>query len=235
MPQFQRRAGQNVRQLAIRRRVKAIASFASAALAIAFPFLLERLFENFLKQMSALNPAQTQPSLNLPPALYALFIAIAIGSTANGIYLWKRANHADQGAKGEEDMAQVMLPLQQAGWQIEYGMHLGNRLGDADIVCISPQKKAFVIDVKSHRGTIITDGKQLQRQMGKMTYPFEKDFLIQATKQALQVKKQKNLSFVTAIVAFSNAKVAISSNRVHKVYVVDKAKLIPLLQSLAGS
>ncbi|MEP0913323.1 NERD domain-containing protein [Leptolyngbya sp. GB1-A1] len=129
-------------------------------------------------------------------------------------------------------MAQAMLPLQQAGWQIEYGMHLGNRLGDADIVCISPQKKAFVIDVKSHRGTVITDGKQLQRQMGKTTYPFEKDFLTQATKQALQVRKQKNLSYITAIVAFSNARVSMQSNKIQKVYVVEKSELIPLLKTL---
>lgn len=223
-----RKPGQNIRELAIKRRVRAIASFASAVLALVFPFLLA----NLLKQIAALNSTQTQPSFNGFPAVYALCVIAALGSTANGIYLWKRANHADQGAKGEEDIAQVMIPLQRAGWQIEYGMRLGDRLGDADIVCISPQGKAFVVDVKSHRGTVITDGKQLQRQMGKATYPFEKDFLTQVTKQALQVKKQKNLSYVTAIVAFSNARVSILSNKVQKVYVVEKAKLVPLLKSL---
>ncbi|WP_225913925.1 nuclease-related domain-containing protein [Leptolyngbya ohadii] len=212
----------------MRRRIKAIASFASAAFILVLPFLLTQL----LKQIAALSSAQTQSSFNLPPAVYAFCVIVALGSTANGFYLWKRANHADQGAKGEEDIAEAMLPLQQAGWQIEYGMRLGNRLGDADIVCISPQGKAFVIDVKSHRGTVTTDGKQLSRQMGKQTYPFEKDFLSQAMKQALQVKKQKNLDFVTPIVAFSNAKVSIRSNKVQKVYVVEKLELIPLLKTL---
>ncbi len=151
---------------------------------------------------------------------------------ANGSFLWKRANHADQGAKGEEDTAQEISQLAQLGWQVDYGMRLGSGLGDADIVCISPQNKAYVIDVKSHRGEVTTDGKQLYRRMGKTTYSFEKSFLKQAMKQALQVKKQKNLSFVTPIVSFSDAKVSVPSSRIQNVYVIEKLKLVPLLKSL---
>jgi hypothetical protein len=152
--------------------------------------------------------------------------------TANGVFLWKRANHADQGAKGEEDTAQALFQLEQEGWKVEYGMRLGRGLGDADIVCISPQNKAYVIDVKSHKGEVTTDGKQLYRRMGKTTYPFEKNFLNQAMKQALQVKEQKNLNFVTPVVTFSDAKVLVPSNRLQKVYVIDKLRLVSLLKSL---
>jgi cysteine synthase len=125
-----------------------------------------------------------------------------------------------------------MRALEREGWQIEYGMRLGNRLGDADIVCVSPQNNAYVIDVKSHRGEVFADGAVLSRRMGTQTYPFEKNFLAQAMQQALQVKQQKGLSFVTPIVAFSNAKVSISSGKLQKVYVVSKSQLIPLLKSL---
>ena len=232
MPKVRRQAGQNIRELALKRRVKAIAAFISAGFVIFSPFFLIKTFENFLRQISSLNSSQSQSSLHLPPIFYALFIIVALGLVANGVFLWKRANHADQGAKGEEDTAEEIFQLEQEGWQIEYGMRLSNKLGDVDIVCVSPQNKAYVIDVKSHRGEVTTDGKQLYRRMGKTTYPFEKNFLNQAMKQALQVKEQKGLGFVTPIVAFSNAKVLVPPGKLQKVYVVEKSRLVSLLKSL---
>jgi Nuclease-related domain len=232
MPKSSRQAGQNIRELALKRRVKAIISFASAGFSVCAPFLLVKVFEPLLNPVSALNPSQPRISLNLPPLVYVFCVIAALGLVAEGVFLWKRADRADQGAKGEEDTAQEMLPLARAGWQVEYGLRLGNGLGDADIICISPQNKAYVIDVKSHRGEVTTDGKQLYRRMGKTTYSFEKNFLDQAMQQAFQVKKQKSLSFVTPIVAFSNAKVSIPSGKSKKVYVVEKSKLVSLLRSL---
>ncbi len=233
MPKPNRQAGKNIRKLASKRRFKAITSFISAGVAVFSLFGLIRIYELFVKLLSPINPSQAQiSSLQVPLPIYALFLLVALGLVVNGVYLWKRANHADQGAKGEEEAAQEMVQLEQEGWQIEYGMRLGNRLGDADIVCISPQNKAYVIDVKSHRGTVTTDGKLLYRRMGKTTYPFEKNFLDQAMKQALQVKKQKGLSFVTPMVAFSDATVSIPSGKLQKVYVVEKSRLLLLLKSL---
>jgi Nuclease-related domain len=211
---------------------QAIISFASAGLAVSIPFSLVKILEPLLKSFSALNPSQPQFLLNLLPILYVFCVVAALSLVAKGLFLWKRANHADQGAKGEEDTAQEMLQLEQGGWQVEYGLRLGGGLGDADIVCISPQNNAYVIDVKSHRGNVTTDGKQLYRRMGKTTYPFEKNFLDQAMKQAFQVKKQKNLSFVTPIVAFSDAKVSVPSGKSKNVYVVEKSKLVSLLKAL---
>lgn len=227
-----RQAGQNIRELALKRRVKAIISFASAGLAVSLPFLVVKVFEPLLNPISVLNPSQPQILLNLPPLVYLFCVIAALGLVVEGVSLWKRADRADQGAKGEKDMAQEMLQLEQESWQVEYGLRLGGGLGDADIVCISPQSKAYVIDVKSHRGEVTTDGKHLYRRMGKTTYPFEKNFLDQAMKQAFQVKKQKSLSFVTPIVAFSDAKVSIPSGKSKKVYVVEKSRLVSLLKSL---
>ncbi|WP_413175902.1 nuclease-related domain-containing protein [Anabaena azotica] len=233
MPKLNSQAGENVREMALKRRIKAITSFASAGFMVLFPFLFVKIFDDFLKKIFSLNSSQAPPpTLQFPIIFYALFIFISVCLFINGIYLWKRANHADQGAKGEEDIAQLMTQLKHAGWQIEYGMRLGNGLGDADIICISPKGKAYVIDVKSHRGEVTTDGTQLYKQMGKSTYAFEKNFLQQAMKQALQVKKQKTLNFVTPIVAFSNAQVSLPAEKLQNVYVVGKEKLIPLLKSL---
>jgi hypothetical protein len=233
MPRVSRRAGQNIRELALKRRTKAVISFTTAAFVLIFPFIMVRVFENFLSSLSSLSSSEPQASLNLPFTFYVLFGLglVSLGCVANGVYLWKRANYADQGAQGEEAIGLQVSELEREGWTIEYGMQLGNRLGDADIVCLSPQKKAYVIDVKSHRGTITTDGKQLYRRMGKATYSFEKDFLSQVKQQALQVKKQKGLRFVTPIVAFSEARVSIKG-KTQKVYLVESSRLIQLLRQL---
>jgi hypothetical protein len=193
---------------------------------------LAQTFGNLLKPISSLNPSQSQSSVHFPPILYVLFLIIALGFVVKGVDLWKLANRADQGAKGEEDISKEMIQLEKEGWQIEYGMRLGNRLGDADIVCLSPQNKAYVIDVKSHQGEVITDGKTLSRRIGKTIYSFEKNFLDQAMKQAFQVKKQKNLSLVTPIVVFSKATVRVPPGKLQKVYVVEKSRLVSLLKSL---
>ncbi len=232
MSKNDRQAGQNIRELALKRRLKAIISFTSAGFVIFIPTLLIRVFQNFLTQLSTLSSSHNQPTFNLPFAVHALFLFAAVGLTANGVYFWKRANHADQGAKGEEVVALEMSRLVQEGWQVEYGMKLGNRLGDADIICISPRNRAYVIDVKSHRGEVIADGDRLCRRMGKSTYPFEKDFLVQVVKQALQVKQQKSVSFVTPILVFSDAHVSLPNGKLRNVYVVERTRLVALLKSL---
>lgn len=232
MAKNSRRAGQNIRELAFKRRVKAICSFGSAGILLFMLFFANWMLEKFVKPMSAIASARSQPVTSFPPTFYILFILMALLLIANGVFWWKRAGHASQGAKGEEDTAQEMVQLEQDGWQVEYGMRLGNRLGDADIFCTSPRNKSYVIDVKSHKGEVTTDGENLYRRMGKTTYPFEKNFLAQVMKQALQVKKQKQLSFVTPILAFSAAKVSIPTGQLSKVYVIEKANLVSLLKDL---
>ncbi|MGK7906719.1 MAG: nuclease-related domain-containing protein [Synechococcus sp.] len=229
---IKRNAGQNIRQLALRRRIKAATMFASAAFVLVIPIIIVNSFSKLIADISSTNATQSEGTLSFPSIYYAFFILIAIGLASNGLILLKRARHADQGAQGEEDVAVDISRLKKEGWNIEYGMRLGNRLGDADIFCISPKKRAFVIDVKSHRGLVITDGKQLQRQMGSKTYAFEKNFLSQVMKQALQVKKQNKLKFVTPIICFSDAQVSIPKGKTKQVYVVDKTRLVPLLKSL---
>ena len=232
MPKSDRRAGQNIRELALKRRVRAVLSFVTAVLVICMPILWIKASGYFLKQLTPNNSSQAKSSLEMPFIVYLMLIVIVLSLVANGIVLWKRANNADQGAKGEEVTSRELSQLVKEGWQVEYGMRLGNRLGDADIVCISPQNRAYVIDVKSHKGEVRFNGQQLHRRMGKTSYPFEKDFIDQTMKQALQVNKQKSLEFVTPIIVFSDAKVSLPSDRVRKVYVVEKSDLTSLLKSL---
>lgn len=236
MPRSSRPAGHNIRALAIKRRTQAVFSFSFAVLILSAPIFFVKTLNGFLKELP-ISPESTQ--VQAPNSkflvylyLYPVAIVVAVAPVARGLYLLKRAKHADQGAQGEEDTAQALKPLEQEGWQIEYNLPLQGGLGDADIICVSPKGQTYVIDVKSHRGKVFTDGQHLQRRMGKSTYSFEKDFLNRAMRQALQVKKQKNFHFVTPIVAFSNAKVSVPSGKLRDVYVVEKTQLVALLKSL---
>ncbi|MBW4488589.1 MAG: NERD domain-containing protein [Trichocoleus desertorum ATA4-8-CV12] len=215
------RAGQNVRVMARQRRTKAVLGFAIAALWVLLPWVLPWLLQFLFPTV-----------VSLPSWLYLGCLVPAGFSYFRAQKLWSKANRADQGAAGEEAIAAVLTPLQSEGWQIEYGVR-DRSVGDVDVFLLSPQGRAYTIDVKSHRGEVRSDGKQLYRQYGRSQYPFEKDFLQQATRQAVAMKKLKGLTFVTAIVAFSQAKVQVRENPVAKVYVVGKQDLLKCLRSLS--
>ncbi|GAB4217822.1 MAG: hypothetical protein OHK0012_23900 [Synechococcales cyanobacterium] len=216
--------GHAIRQLARHRRLEALGSLGAAVLLLALPWGLAYLFDRVWQ-----NSATT---FALPPLVYGVVGLSALLLVLNGLHLWQRANHADQGAKGEEDVAQTLQVLIPSGWQFEYGMRLGNRLGDADIIAVSPHHKTYVIDVKSHRGTVTCTGQRLGRRFGNQIKLFEKDFVAQAVKQARQVKQQLRVDFVTPIVAFSAAQVTVPQQRCGSIYVVAREQLPGLLQSL---
>ncbi|MGD1940693.1 MAG: nuclease-related domain-containing protein [Leptolyngbyaceae cyanobacterium] len=226
-----RKAGQNIRDLAMKRRLKAVMSFVSAVFLLVLPFILHHIFGTLLDQLS-FSSAQASRRFEVPPLFYLMFVMASLGAIANGFYWWQRASHADQGARGEEDVAIALAGLTASGWQIEYNVRLGKGLGDADVVCRSPRQNAYAIDVKSHRGRVVTDGQQLYHMMGQPKYSFEKDFLKQVKRQALVLKQQRNWRFVTPILAFSQANVAASIRQVQGVYVVEKARLSALLKQL---
>jgi hypothetical protein len=213
------KAGKGIRRLAFRRRSKAIESFATGALLIFAPVGVY-LFLSFL----------SLTAVSLPVFLYFLPI-LGISVISRGLYLWKRANHADQGAAGEESIEKALSPLHRQGWQIEYGIR-HRAVGDVDIFLISPKGKAFTIDVKSHRGSIVTDEKQLYRLRGKSKSAFEKDFIAQAKKQAITMKRLRKLKFVYPSIVFSNATVHSRHRQIDGVYVMDKTNLVSTLQKL---
>lgn len=217
------RAGNNIRKMALRRRFKAIQLLIATALLVCLPFAGKA----FSQQLAVI----TKTAIVVPAWLYLVCLSMAALTLWNGLYLWKRANHADQGAKGEEDIAAMLSPLTSEGWQMEYGIR-DRRLGDIDIFLVSPNKRAYTIDVKSHKGQVRSQHGKLYRQYGQAQYPFEKDFLQQAKQQAIAMQDKKGLHFVTPIVVFSTASVEISTNPITHVYVLGKETLLSQLRSL---
>lgn len=232
MPRRKRRAGQNIRQLALRRRLDSVKYFIGAGFIALSPIFLFAVVSTPLEQATNNGSSLSRRLSYGLPIIYVSLLIVSLSLATCGTRLWKMANRADQGAKGEEVIGKELSILEREGWKFEYGTRLGNRLGDADIVCLSPRKKAYVIDVKSHRGEVTADGQMLSRRMGRTNYSFEKDFISQAMKQALQVRKQQELDFVTPILAFSNARISLPKSKLRNVYVVERSQLIPLLRSL---
>jgi hypothetical protein len=217
------RAGKSIRSLALYRRLKALMALGSAGILVALPLILA----SFVRQLSQI----TKTPILIPFWVNILCFSVAGLAILQALYWWKRANRADQGAKGEEDIAATLSPLEKLGWRIEYNIG-DRRLGDIDIFLLSPKGKAYTIDVKSHKGQVRSAKGQLYRQYGKSRYPFEKDFLSVAKQQAIAMKDRKALKFVVPMVVFSNADVDVASNLVSGVYVLAGKSLLTWLQSL---
>ena len=155
--------------------------------------------------------------------------------------LKRGALKADKGALAEEKVSRLLMPLERQGWRIKYNLMLPNRRSDIDVFLMSPQGKAFAIEVKGHsgRGQIVFDGKELKIGNDSTFKPFpeNKDFLKQVTANARAIKENRGLEWVEAIIVFPNSKVNIQTldNRVQNVYVVEGSSLVELLEKLAQS
>jgi Holliday junction resolvase-like predicted endonuclease len=198
-----RKAGGSIREMAWDRKVDATQKFLLAAGCVAGSFIL--------------------------PAPVAL-----LGLAGAGIFAYQgkqqldSAARADQGAKGEEEIAQLLKKLP-AGWRFEYN-RLVQGVGDIDIIVNAPNGRTWSIDVKSHRGTIFQEGDQLKKRMGKNVYGLGKDFIGAAQKQASLLQQTDKLGWVTPVICFSSAQVDIS-RPVQGVYVVEKSQLLKFLLS----
>lgn len=215
------RAGANVRQMAKKRRFKAVmTAIWAAGLTLLLLVLLITL--------------STAGGVSIPVWAYILCL-LPLGKAALDVdYLLKRARQADQGAAGEEAIATLLSPLVEKGWTIEYGVEDAS-VGDIDVFLLSPRGKAYTIDVKSHRGLVRFNGQQLYRCHGQTRTPFEKDFLLQAQKQAIAMKNLRSLASVTPIVAFSQARVEVGQAAIAGVYVLGKHDLLRRLHYIEGA
>lgn len=207
-----RRAGQNIYDLARRRRGEALQVWGAALLLVLLPI--------------GLGAAGTL--LAIP--LYGLCLMLAGGLVWRGRSCWQGARRADQGAAAEADIAGVLAVLADQ-WQVEYGVQHPT-VGDVDVVLRSPRGQVYTIDVKSHKGTVRSASDTLYRQYGPTRYAFEKDFLKQAKRQAVVIRDLKQVRFVTPLLVFANATVEIATNPVAGVHVIAKSQLINCLQTL---
>lgn len=213
------KAGGNVRRLGLRRRKDAISRFAGALASLAVPFLALLILPNY-------------------PGLVALsLIAGCVGAFTlynQGKVLWTSANRADQGARGEENVARLLKVLSHRGWKIEYNIPLP-QWGDADVFLRSPRGNCFVVDVKTNKGGVFFDGSVLKLRFGRKTHDFPKgkDILKAVRGQAASVEDLKRLTYVQPVLCFTNANLSkIAQPKINGVYVISAKDLVNLLQKL---
>lgn len=183
------KAGENIRELATQRRTDASKKIGAGIILGLAPVLL------LMVQL---------------PAGISVLILVGCWVTAvvyinKGKYLLLRAKQADQGAVAEENVAQLLKPLEQQGWKIEYNVVL--QYGDADAFLQAPNGKCFVIDTKSNKGSVFYDGTMLKLRYGKQVHEFpkSKDILKAVKRQALFSKELKKVRFVQPILCFTQA------------------------------
>lgn len=212
------KAGENIRELATQRRTDAYKKIGIAVI-------------------TGLAPVILLP-LNLPGGIMVLIwvgcLVTAVIFINKGKYLLLRAKQADQGAFAEESVAQLLKPLEQQGWKVEYNVRL--EYGDADAFLQAPSGKCFVIDTKSNKGSLFYDGAVLKLRYGKQVYEFGngKNILKAVKGQARALKDMKRVSFVQPILCFTQARMEEidQNNKIDGVYVVDTVNLLRIITKL---
>ncbi len=212
-------AGDNIRQLARRRKKQAIEKLAVAGVLIIAPVLLYLI-------------------LGITGISIFIHIGCWIGGAVQaqkGQKLLLSSQRADRGAVAEESTALILSELEQEGWKVEYNIRL-KYWGDADAFLCSPRGKCFVVDTKSNGGTVFFDGTKLMLRYGQKIYPFpkDKDILKAARGQAVSLKEMKGVRFVTPVLCFTKANLDLKKidNKVENVYVLTKDSLVRMLRRL---
>jgi hypothetical protein len=161
-------------------------------------------------------------NFSLAVPLYLVGLVAGLVLFLRGRKLFRQAARADQGAKGEEEIAKLLRQFP-SGWKTEFNRRV-HGIGDVDVIVRSPRGKTWTVDVKSHQGKIVEKDGKLFKVLGRKTYPFQKDFIAAAKRQAALVRNMDNLRYVTPVICFSSAKVEIEHS-VQGVYVISRSEL----------
>lgn len=137
------------------------------------------------------------------------------------------AKRADTGAEGEDQVAKVLHMLNN-DWQVRRNF-FAEYLGDIDFVLQSPTGRCFTLEVKAHKGTVLSDHEGIFRRIGNKMVPFEKNLLHTANDQAAYVRRELGCSDVVPVLVFTRAEVRTTSRCLEGVHLVTDAELIKFL------
>lgn len=216
------RAGQNIRQLAQRRRRSARWRFAGA-------------IASGVVALAGVGLLLVAPGVGILMAL-----AGGVGAclqSRRGRKLLKAAEHADRGAAEEEAIGNLLRKLEEEGWVFEFNVAIAY-WGDVDIHACSPHGQHFAIDAKATGGTAVrVDGQLRRRYADGSIYPFAKgkDVLKAVRGQAASLKELKAVPFVQPVLCFQGkVDLSIRGKLVEGVYIVESDRLVELLRKLGA-
>jgi len=137
------------------------------------------------------------------------------------------AKRADTGAEGEDQVAKVLHMLSN-DWQVRRNF-FAEYLGDIDFVLQSPTGRSFTLEVKAHKGTVLSDFDGIFRRVGNKMLPFEKNFLHTANDQAAYVRRELKCNDVVPVLVFTRADIRTTSRCLEGVHLVTSNELIKFL------
>ncbi|NJO44651.1 MAG: NERD domain-containing protein [Oscillatoriales cyanobacterium RM2_1_1] len=163
--------------------------------------------------------------------IYSGCLLAAYSLLQEGQRSMQRADHALASARAEAEVAAFVHLLTIQGWRVEHNLTL--KRGNADVVLQSPQGNSFIVDVISDGGMIVVEQGNLKRRLGDRNYDFQAGDPLQAVNgQALEIQQIKQMEKATAILCFTQARVAFQDQPLQGVYVVSKRNLVDLLRKL---
>lgn len=211
-------AGNNIRQLAQKRKKKATKHFIKTLIWAIALITLYLIIDTVWKYI---------PIIICGVCAYLSF--------SKGRELLSAARRATQGLLAEALTARILSELLLEGWNAKYNIPL-KYWGDVDAFLCSPRGNYYVVDTKSDGGTVFFDGTRLMKRYGKKVYSFSnnKDILKAVKGQAKTLKKMKGVSVVIPLLCFTKATLDIrkKNNRVENVYVITLDKLVSTLREL---
>lgn len=211
----------NVRQ----RIAGAQAIFQGVCIAL-LPFAVPLVLQTFPQVAATVQPIQSslEPILPwLPWGCWAIAVLL-IGSGLRRLLTLSKDNRPIA-----TSVLPALQPLKGQGWQFQSSV----TAGDNQTLARSPSGRAFCIVIKAERGRIGSEGRQVFRLVDQSRNPFPSDFITQTRQRSSRVQQAMRLKHVTPVLAFSDAIVAIDSNPVAGVYVVQAQDLRRLLLELA--
>jgi Nuclease-related domain len=143
----------------------------------------------------------------------------------------RRRERLEASLAAEKEVHNMLVERLPSGWLVEANVEIP-RFGDIDLFVTSPKRSCFAIEIKSHQGEVLFDGKCLRRGSGKC---FEKDFLTQVMRAAMELRKMRNLPFVNALLVFTRAKLSLSERHIRQVQVLSSEELVNFLLSQESS
>jgi len=137
------------------------------------------------------------------------------------------AKRADSGAEGEEQVGKILHMLNN-DWQVRPNF-FADYLGDIDFILQSPGGRCFTLEVKSHKGTVLSDFDGIFRRIGHKMLPFEKNFIHTANDQAAYTRRELKCSDVVPVLVFTRAEIKTTSRCIDGVFLVTGDELIKFL------
>ena len=169
----------------------------------------------------------------MPAWVYGVAGAVGAGLLWQGWQTWRKSRSRQPQSEAKSIVAAVLLPLEDQGWTVKYsgggskaaktGKGAKTVVASLEALVSSPKGQHFLINIKSHRGKVGSEGDQIFRVYDQSPRPFETDLLAQTRQRAAGLKAK--LGEVTPILVFPEAWVEVGENPIAGVYVASRTTL----------